>query len=120
MKISCIIIDDEPNSLKLLELYVSKTNSLELKGKFYDGIEAFPFLQQQRVDVIFTDIDMPGISGLELADAVPQEQQIVFITGSKKYAFHTFRCQVIDYLLKPVSYERFSQAVAKISAGIGE
>ncbi|HWB27982.1 MAG TPA: LytTR family DNA-binding domain-containing protein [Chitinophagaceae bacterium] len=116
MKISCIIIDDEPNALALLESYIVKIPSLELRGKFFDGVEALDFLKKNRVDVIFTDIQMPLLTGFELADILPRDQKFVFITAYAEHALNSFSFHVIDYLLKPINFKRFSQAVFKIES----
>jgi len=114
MKISCIIIDDEPNALALLESYIEKIPSLDVRGKFFDGAEALEFLKKNRIDVIFTDIQMPLLSGFELADILPRSQKFVFITAYAEHALNSFSFHVVDYLLKPISFKRFSQAVFKI------
>jgi len=119
MKISCIIIDDEPNALALLEGYIEKIASLELAGKFFDGVEALEFLKRNKVDVIFTDIQMPLLTGFELADILPRNQKFVFITAYAEHALNSFSFHVIDYLLKPITFKRFSQAVFKIEALTG-
>jgi DNA-binding LytR/AlgR family response regulator len=119
MKISCIIIDDEPNALALLEGYIAKIPSLELKGKFFDGVEALEFLKRHKVDVIFTDIQMPLLTGFELADILPGNQKFVFITAYAEHALNSFSFHVIDYLLKPITFKRFSQAVFKIEGTTG-
>lgn len=116
MKISCIIIDDEPNALALLESYIEKTPSLEVKGKFYDGAEALDFLKKNEVDIIFSDIQMPLLNGFELADILPRSQKFVFITAYAEHALNSFSFHVVDYLLKPISFKRFSQAVFKIES----
>ncbi len=118
MKTSCILIDDEPSALELLEDYVSKTSFLELKGQFDNGQDALNFLSEQPVDVIITDIVMPGMSGLELAAVLPPDQKFIFITGHEKYALHSFGYRVIDYILKPVPFPRFLQALTKIGSSI--
>lgn len=119
MKISCIIIDDEPNALALLEGYIEKIPSLELKGKFYDGVEALEFLKKRSIDVIITDIQMPLLTGFELADILPRNQKFVFVTAYAEHALNSFSFHVIDYMLKPITFKRFSQAVFKIEALAG-
>jgi DNA-binding LytR/AlgR family response regulator len=113
MPISCIIIDDEPNALHLLEEYIGKIPSLRLKGKFFDALESLEFLRTEQVDLIFTDINMPGLSGLELAEVLPPKQKIIFTTAFAEHALASFRYHVIDYLLKPISLRRFIQTVNK-------
>src|ERR1700761_1291424 len=106
MKISCIIIDDEPNALNLISEYMEKYRSLDVKGKFFDALEALEFLKNNLVDVIFTDINMPLLSGLELAEILPPNQRFIFITAFAEHALASFNYHVIDYLLKPISFKR--------------
>lgn len=113
MKISCIVIDDEPNALRLLEGYITQMSSLLLKGVFYDAVDALSFLKKEPVDLIFTDINMPLLTGLELADILPGHQKIIFTTAFAEHALTSFSYHVIDYLLKPISFKRFVQAVNK-------
>jgi DNA-binding LytR/AlgR family response regulator len=114
MKISCIIIDDEPCALKLMEDHIAGIPFLELKGCFFDGLEAIEFLKERQVDVIFTDITMPIISGLQLAEAMPAGQRFVFTTAHEEYAVKSFRYHVVDYLVKPVTPERFNITAEKL------
>lgn len=116
MKINCIIIDDEPNALALLDGYIAKIPSLQLLGKFFDAVDALEFLKKQTVEVIFTDINMPLLTGFELADILPRNQKFVFTTAYAEHALSSFSFHVIDYLLKPITFKRFSQAVLKIEA----
>ena len=116
MKISCIIIDDEPNAVNLLEGYILKMPSLELKGKFYDAIDALEFLKRENADLIFTDIHMPTLSGLELADVLPGNQKFIFTTAYAEHALTSFSYNVIDYLLKPIIFKRFILTVNKAEA----
>jgi two-component system LytT family response regulator len=114
MKISCIIIDDEPNALRLLKDYISKVKLLQLINAFHDGLDASLFLQKNNVDVIFTDIKMPLLSGLELAKILPGNQKFVFTTAYSQHALDSFNYNVIDYLLKPITFHRFNQTISKI------
>lgn len=117
-KISCLIIEDEPPAMQLLEDYVRKLPMLELKGKFYDAIEALEYLKKQPADIIFLDINLPGLSGLELAELIPKDQKIIFTTAYAEHALDSFSFHVIDYLLKPVSFKRFLQAIQKLQLHI--
>ena len=115
MKTTCIIIDDEPNALKLIKGYISDTSSLQLQGQFFDALEALEFLKYHTVDIIFTDINMPLLSGLELADILPKDQRFIFTTAYEEYALNSFNYHVIDYLMKPFTFNRFTSAVNKIA-----
>jgi two-component system, LytTR family, response regulator len=115
MSISCIVIDDEPNAVQLLQDYIAKTPGLQLTGSFYDGVDALAFLRQKNtVDIIFTDINMPLLSGMELAGLLPRTQKFIFTTAYSEHALSSFSYYVVDYLLKPISFARFTQAVTKI------
>ncbi|WP_042721356.1 LytTR family DNA-binding domain-containing protein [Flavobacterium sp. B17] len=118
MKISCIIIDDEPIALDLIKRYVVRTPELELSGEFSSGMEAISFLKNNNVDLIFTDIRMPELSGMEMAQILDQKQtaekpRIIFTTAYDTYALEGYSVDALDYLLKPFSYVDFSKAVLK-------
>ena len=108
--ISCIIIDDEPLAVKLMESYVSKTPFLELKGSFTNGGQAFEFIQDNPVDILFCDIQMPGLSGMDLSKMLPEDTRIIFTTAFSQYAIEGFKVHALDYLLKPISYDDFLAA----------
>lgn len=117
-KITCLIIEDEPPAMQLLEDYIRKLPMLELKGKFYDGIEALEYLKKNNADVIFLDINLPALTGLEMAALMPRDQKIIFSTAYAEHALDSFSFHVIDYLLKPVSFKRFLQAIQKLQLHI--
>ncbi|MBR1927087.1 MAG: response regulator transcription factor [Bacteroidales bacterium] len=108
--ISCIVIDDEPLALQLLESYVKKTPFLELRGSFPSATSAFEFIQNNPVDLLFCDIQMPGLSGMELSRMLPEGTRIIFTTAFSQYAVEGFKVHALDYLLKPVSYEDFLES----------
>ena len=115
IRISCIIIDNNPSELNLLREYIFKTPLLELTGEFNNCHDALAFLHSKEVDIVFTEIDMPVMSGLELAALLPHDQKFIFFTRCREYALSSFSHRVIDYILKPVPYSRFGETVAKIS-----
>ena len=108
--ISCIVIDDEPLALQLMESYVKKTPFLELKGSFPSAYSAFAFLQSERVDLLFCDIQMPSLDGMELSRMIPEGTRIIFTTAFSQYAVEGFKVHALDYLLKPISYEDFLES----------
>lgn len=112
-KISCLIVDDEPIALALIEKYVSQTPFLELKSKFSNGIEVADYLSQNKVDLIFLDIQMPGITGIELSRILPKTTKIVFTTAFDEYALEGFKVEALGYLLKPFNYDEFLKAALK-------
>ncbi len=108
--ISCIIIDDEPLAVKLMESYVTKTPFLELKGSFTSGGQAFEFIQDNPVDLLFCDIQMPGLNGMDISKMLPEDTRIIFTTAFSQYAIEGFKVHALDYLLKPISYDDFLAA----------
>ncbi len=113
MILKCALVDDEPLALDLLEAYVSRTPFLQLVGKYSSAIAAMDALQQQRIDLLFLDIQMPELSGLEFSKIVPAETRIVFTTAFGQYALEGYRVNALDYLLKPISYNDFLEAANK-------
>lgn len=116
--ITCLIVEDEPLAMQLMDDYIRKLPMLQLKGKCYDALEAMEMLKQQKVDVIFLDINMPALSGLEMAALIPKDQRIIFTTAYAEHALDSFSFHVIDYLLKPISFKRFLQAIQKLQLHI--
>jgi DNA-binding LytR/AlgR family response regulator len=113
MAIKCIAIDDEPLALQLLKAYIEKMPALQLIQVFEDAVSAAEFIRMHPVDLLFVDIQMPDINGLDLVRAMDNKPMIIFTTAYRKFAFEGFELEAIDYLLKPVSFDRFSKAVAK-------
>lgn len=114
MKISCIITDDEPFARKGLQGYIGKVDFLELKGVCENAVELNSLLKQQPVDVLFLDIEMPYMTGIDLLKNLTKPPKVVFTTAYEKYAVHGYELEVLDYLLKPISIERFLKAANKI------
>jgi DNA-binding LytR/AlgR family response regulator len=113
MKLKTIAIDDEPLALRLGSDYISKTPFLELAGSFDNPLDAIDFLSSQSVDLIFVDIQMPDLTGIEFARSLENAPKIIFTTAYEKYALEGFKLNAIDYLLKPFSYEEFLKAAQK-------
>ena len=113
MQIKCIAVDDEPPALELIEEYVSRFNELTLLHKFDDAIGAAEFLRAQPVDLLFIDINMPDINGIELVKSLEEKPIVIFTTAYKKFAYEGFELDALDYLLKPIDFTRFSKAVSK-------
>ena len=113
MIITCAIIDDEPLAAGLLESYAQKTPYLELKGVFNSAIQAMQELQKTPADLLFLDIQMPELNGLDFSRMVPAQTRIVFTTAFDQYAIDGYRVNALDYLLKPISYPNFLQAAQK-------
>lgn len=112
-KISCIIVDDEPFALELIQNYVLKTPFLELKGKCSNAFDALELLNTQQIDLVFLDIQMPELSGLELSKTISKETRIIFTTAFSEYALDGFKADALDYLMKPFNFEEFYNASLK-------
>jgi len=115
-KITCVIVDDEPMALSLVESYVDKTPFLDLKRKCSSAIEAMEFLQGNPVDLLFLDIQMPDLSGIEFSKMLPKETRVIFTTAFDQYALEGFKVEALDYLLKPFDYAEFLVAANKANA----
>ena len=112
-KIKCVIVDDEPIACEIIENFVKELNYLELVAVCEDAFEALDILQNNPIDLLFSDIQMPKINGLELVSSLPSSPVIIFITAHDTFAVNSFDLGVADYLLKPVSFDRFLKAVNK-------
>ncbi len=113
MKLKTIAIDDEPLALKLVSDYIGKIPFLELAGAFDNPLDAIDFLSNQEADLIFVDIQMPDLSGIEFTRSLEGDHKIIFTTAYEKYALEGFKLNALDYLLKPFSYEEFLRAAMK-------
>lgn len=113
-KIICLAVDDEPPALEVLKKYITSVHTLELAGTCADAIEAINFLQQNPVDLIFLDIKMPELLGTDFLKTLKNPPKVIFTTAYRKFAVEGFELDAVDYLLKPVSFERFLKAVNKM------
>lgn len=113
MTLNCAIVDDEPLALSLLESYVNKTPFLQLVGKYSSAVQAMKELPDKSIDLLFLDIQMPELNGLEFSKMVNARTRIVFTTAFGQYAINGYRVNALDYLLKPISYVDFLQAANK-------
>ena len=112
-RINCIIIEDELPASILLEMHITKFDFLDLKGKFMSTNNALNLLKTQKIDLLFLDINLPGKSGIEFAKSLPKDIAIIFTTANPQHAVEGFELEAIDYLLKPISFDRFSKAIHK-------
>ena len=116
MMVRCMIVDDEPKAVNLLEVLIGQATGWQLVATCYNGMEAIAFLKSNEVDLVFLDINMPLINGLELAALLSPEKGIVFTTAYSEYAAESYSYHTIDYLLKPITLKRFLAAVQKVEA----
>lgn len=112
-KISCIAVDDEPMALNLVESYIEKTPFLELKTKCSSAIEAMQYIKEHPIDLLFLDIQMPDLTGIEFSKLLSKETRVIFTTAFDQYALEGFKAEAIDYLLKPFDYAEFLTAANK-------
>ena len=112
-KINCIIVDDEPMAREILENHLKRIDSIEIKGSCKNAIEAFNLLNSESIDLIFLDINMPEINGLSFAKSINKNIKIIFTTAYREYAIDGFDLKAVDYLLKPISFERLYQSILK-------
>jgi len=111
--IACLIVDDEPMAREILENHLQKIESVHIVGSCKNAIDAFNILSSKKIDVIFLDINMPEISGLSFAKSINRRIKIIFTTAYREYAVDGFDLQAVDYLLKPISFDRLYQSINK-------
>lgn len=118
MKLACIAIDDEPLALDKIRDYVEKVNTLDLIATFDNGIDALSYLKEHRVDLLFLDVQMEELSGIQLLETLTFRPKVILTTAYDKYTLKGFELNVTDYLLKPFSFQRFLQAIDKVYDGV--
>ncbi len=118
--IQCILIEDEAASREIVEDYIHKTPHLELKGVFADAFSARDYLMKHSVDLLFLDINIPGLNGIHFYQSLVQQPHVIFTTAYPEYAVEGFNLDAVDYLLKPYSFERFLKAVNKMHSKLRE
>ena len=111
---NCIIIDDEPLAIEVLETYCQKIGFIEVLGSFTNPLDAITIIQEKKVDLIFCDIEMPQISGLEFINALENRPLFIFTTAYSQYAVEGFELNAVDYLIKPIPYHRFIKGVSRV------
>src|SRR6185437_1343948 len=115
---NCIAIDDEPKALEVIERYCQKTGLLSLRASFRESLKAIEFLNREKVDLIFLDINMPDINGMQLLQTLSPRPLVIFTTAYSQYAVESYELSALDYLLKPVTFERFLLAINKAAAAL--
>jgi two-component system, LytTR family, response regulator len=113
MQLKCVAIDDEPLALQLIKEYAGKFSELRMVQTFDDAINGADFLRNNEIDLLFIDINMPDVTGIELVRSLEKKPLIIFTTAYKNFAFEGFELEAVDYLLKPIDFERFSKAVTR-------
>ncbi|MDB5115707.1 MAG: response regulator transcription factor [Mucilaginibacter sp.] len=116
MTLNCLIIDDEPYAVELLEMFIKDVTSWNIVGKCYEAQHALEMIRDHQPQLLFLDINMPKLTGLELAEMLPPDVKVVFTTAYSVHAAESYRFHTLDYLLKPISLKRFLVTVAKVAA----
>ena len=115
MKLRCLLIDDEPPALKVLQSHIAQISRLEVVGMCSNAVEAIDLLHRKTVDVMFLDIKMPKIIGTEFLRSLSHPPKVIFVTAYRDYAVEGFELNAVDYLVKPVSFERFLKAINRLN-----
>ncbi len=114
MKLQCVIVDDEPLAITIIEGYLKKIPYIEIIGKFDNAIPVYEFLKENIVDLLFLDIEMPNITGIDFLKSLSSPPSVIFTTANKNYAIEGFDLNVVDYILKPITFERLFKAVNRV------
>ncbi len=114
MKIDCIIVDDEPLAIKLLENHISKIDDLRLVGTARNALEAYKLIKSRQVDLLFLDIQMPNLNGIDFLKSLQNKPKTIFTTAYREFAIEGFELEAVDYILKPIIFERFFKAVERV------
>lgn len=116
MKLNCLIVDDEPLAVALMENHIRQVPFLALAGKCFNAMEAIAFLEKNEVDLIFLDIEMPYLTGMQLKSFLPEKQKVIFTTAYSEFAIESYEKNAFDYLLKPITFERFLKSVKRLQS----
>jgi DNA-binding LytR/AlgR family response regulator len=119
MKLRCLLVDDEPPALKVLQSHISNVNGLEVTGICKNAVEALDILHEKQIDLIFLDIKMPKLLGTDFLRNLSNAPKVIFVTAYRDYAVDGYELDAIDYLVKPVSFERFLKAISKVKKLLG-
>lgn len=114
MNYKCLIIDDEPPAIEILSKYLESIDQIEVVGVCSNALQAMDCLHKGKIDLVFLDIEMPKLSGIDLIKSLPHPPKVIFTTAHREFALEAFDLNVVDYLLKPISYERFIKSVNKL------
>ncbi|MGY0426639.1 MAG: LytR/AlgR family response regulator transcription factor [Polaribacter sp.] len=114
-QLTCVIVDDEPPAIRLLEKYVEKISFLELKGTYTNPLEALQDTEKENIDLVFLDIQMPEITGIQLSKIINQKTKIIFTTSYSQFALESYSVSAVDYLLKPIAFNKFYKAILKVN-----
>ncbi|RAU82301.1 LytR/AlgR family response regulator transcription factor [Pontibacter arcticus] len=116
MKLRCLLVDDEPLALDVLETFINRLDNLELVCRCNNAVEAYNCLQTEQIDVMFLDIQMPKLTGIDFLKSLQNPPKVIFTTAYRDYAIDSYEVNAVDYLLKPIAFDRFLKAISKVSA----
>lgn len=116
MKIRCLLVDDEPPALKVLQSHISKISGLEVVAQCKNALEALGVLQEKTIDLVFLDIKMPKLTGMDFLKNLHSPPKVIFVTAYRDFAVESYEMNAVDYLVKPVSFERFLKAISKVNS----
>lgn len=114
MKIKCLLVDDEPIAIDILASYIKNLEELEIAGTCNNALEAYNFLQKEKVDLMILDIKMPQLSGLDFLKSLDRKPLVILVTAYSEHALEGYEYDVVDYIVKPVSFQRFLKAISKV------
>lgn len=120
MKLNCIIVDDEPLAITIIEGYLKKIPYIDVIGKFDNAIPVYEFIKNNNVDLLFLDIEMPNITGIDFLKSLPEPPAVILTTANKNYAVEGFDLNVEDYILKPITFERLLKAVNRVYESLNQ
>jgi DNA-binding LytR/AlgR family response regulator len=120
MKIRCMLVDDEPPAIRVMKSHISQVKDLEVIGECHNAIQAHELLHQKNVDLLFLDIKMPRLSGMDFLKSLSHPPLVIFVTAYREYAADGFEMDAVDYLVKPVSFERFLRSISKVKKAMGQ
>lgn len=118
--LNCIIVDDEEGAHRVLEHFISQLKQLQHNGSFYTAVEAIEYVYNHQVDVMFLDINMPGLTGMEMLEAMSNKPFVILTTAYKEYALESYKYDVVDYLVKPFDFKTFLSAIDKVINRLGK
>jgi DNA-binding LytR/AlgR family response regulator len=120
MNIRCMIVDDEPPAIRVLKSHMAQVKGLEVVAECHNAIQAHEILHQKKIDLLFLDIKMPKLTGMDFLKSLSHPPLVIFVTAYREYAADGFELDAVDYLVKPVSFERFLRSISKVKKAIGQ
>jgi DNA-binding LytR/AlgR family response regulator len=114
--VNCLVVDDEPHAIRLLEKYIAMVPFLELKNSTSNPLEVIRYVESEKIDLVFLDIEMPNLSGIQIGKILSNRTKFIFTTAYSNFAVESYRLNALDYLLKPIEFERFYESIEKFNS----